>query len=214
MAGQLRHKKQLSKRGRCIAILPGQYYDAETGLHYNWHRYYDPETGRYLTPDPIGLAGGINPFLYAEANPINNIDPLGLQTAVMPGSPGLPIGPLPGTVLEPGSHANDLFVRDITSIIGLMDPRPLINDIINFWNESTEDGEACPTENNDEKGQRGNPFKGEPGTWSEHPHGKQDRFYGPDGTPLIDIDYGHDHGQGQPHVHPWKDGVRGPGYPL
>ncbi|WDP88313.1 MAG: RHS repeat-associated core domain-containing protein [Desulfobacter sp.] len=42
------------------------------------HRYYDPVTGRYVTPDPIGLAGGINPFLYAEANPINYIDPFGL----------------------------------------------------------------------------------------------------------------------------------------
>ncbi len=57
---------------------PGQYLDAETGLHYNWHRYYDPDTGRYLTPDPIGLAGGINPFVYSLNNPINLIDPLGL----------------------------------------------------------------------------------------------------------------------------------------
>ncbi|RJP40621.1 MAG: RHS repeat-associated core domain-containing protein [Desulfobacteraceae bacterium] len=59
---------------------PGQYYDAETGLHYNWHRYYDPDTGRYLTPDPIGLAGGINPFVYSENNPVNLIDPWGLKT--------------------------------------------------------------------------------------------------------------------------------------
>ncbi|MCP4669897.1 MAG: hypothetical protein GY857_01205 [Desulfobacula sp.] len=57
---------------------PGQYYDAETGLHYNYHRYYDPDTGRYLTPDPIGLAGGINPFVYTVNNPINSIDPWGL----------------------------------------------------------------------------------------------------------------------------------------
>ena len=57
---------------------PGQYYDGETGLHYNMHRYYDPDTGRYLTPDPIGLAGGINPFVYAQNNPTNRIDPLGL----------------------------------------------------------------------------------------------------------------------------------------
>ncbi len=57
---------------------PGQYYDPETGLHYNYFRYYNPQTGRYITPDPIGLEGGINLFAYTASNPINLIDPVGL----------------------------------------------------------------------------------------------------------------------------------------
>jgi RHS repeat-associated protein len=63
---------------------PGQYYDAETGLHYNWHRDYDPEMGRYLQPDPLGLAGGLNPYPYAEGNPLRYSDPQGLMVLPWP----------------------------------------------------------------------------------------------------------------------------------
>ncbi|MBR9879219.1 MAG: hypothetical protein GYB17_06855 [Gammaproteobacteria bacterium] len=56
----------------------GQYLDEETGLHYNRHRYYDPETGRFTTQDPIGLAGGENLYMYAP-NPTGWVDPLGLS---------------------------------------------------------------------------------------------------------------------------------------
>jgi RHS repeat-associated protein len=58
---------------------PGQYYDQETGFHYNYHRYYDPKTGRYLRPDPIGLEGEINLYTYASLNPINSFDIFGLK---------------------------------------------------------------------------------------------------------------------------------------
>jgi len=57
--------------------LPGQYCDEETGLHYNYHRYYDPSTGRYITPDPIGQNGGSNLYVYVENNPISLVDPTG-----------------------------------------------------------------------------------------------------------------------------------------
>ncbi|QGU85920.1 hypothetical protein GN242_01175 [Erwinia sorbitola] len=57
----------------------GQYYDEETGLHYNTLRYYDPGSGSFTQPDPIGLAGGINLYAYAP-NPLGWIDPLGLSS--------------------------------------------------------------------------------------------------------------------------------------
>lgn len=47
-------------------------------MHYNFHRYYDPETGRYLEKDPLGLKGGINPFIYVQNGAVNRIDPTGL----------------------------------------------------------------------------------------------------------------------------------------
>jgi RHS repeat-associated protein len=71
---------------------PGQYYDAETGLHYNYFRYYNPEIGRYISEDPIGLAGGdINLYSYVGSNPVNRTDPLGLHWIQGP------FGPIPHT---------------------------------------------------------------------------------------------------------------------
>ncbi|EHS6913755.1 RHS repeat protein, partial [Escherichia coli] len=60
--------------------LPGQQYDKESGLYYNRNRYYDPLQGRYITQDPIGLAGGWSLYAY-PLNPVNGIDPLGLSPA-------------------------------------------------------------------------------------------------------------------------------------
>lgn len=62
---------------------PGQYYDQETGLHYNYFRTYNPGTGRYVESDPIGLDGGVNTFGYVLQNPLRYFDPLGLDVVVV-----------------------------------------------------------------------------------------------------------------------------------
>ena len=61
---------------------PGQYYDKETNLHYNYFRDYNPATGRYVESDPIGLRGGINTYGYVGASPVYRKDPYGLKIVV------------------------------------------------------------------------------------------------------------------------------------
>jgi RHS repeat-associated protein len=58
--------------------LPGQWYQLEAGLHYNWHRHYDPGIGRYTQPDPLGFVDGPSQYAYAESNILFLIDPSGL----------------------------------------------------------------------------------------------------------------------------------------
>ena len=60
---------------------PGQIYDAETGLHYNFYRDYNPQTGRYVQSDPIGLEGGMNSFGYVNGKPLSLIDINGLAAS-------------------------------------------------------------------------------------------------------------------------------------
>ncbi|WP_324292614.1 RHS repeat-associated core domain-containing protein, partial [Xenorhabdus khoisanae] len=78
---------------QCNLRFMGQYEDEESGLYYNRFRYYSPETGQYISPDPIGLAGGVNPYSYVH-NPVSWVDPFGLAGA--PGNKGEPPHPYQG----------------------------------------------------------------------------------------------------------------------
>jgi RHS repeat-associated protein len=64
---------------------PGQWFQAETGLHQNWMRDYDPVTGRYIQPDPLGLDGGVALYGYALQSPMVYIDPRGENPAAVGG---------------------------------------------------------------------------------------------------------------------------------
>jgi RHS repeat-associated protein len=66
------------------ARFPGQWYQLESGLHYNWHRHYDPTLGRYTQADPIGIEAGSNRFAYADSTPLMNIDPDGRFAIALP----------------------------------------------------------------------------------------------------------------------------------
>lgn len=95
--GNLTHEKETRPVQQNLRF-QGQYLDRETGLHYNLYRFYDPDIGKFISGDPIGLKGGINLYQYAP-NPIRWIDPLGLDyTTWQIHSPGY------GDVVQKGLH--------------------------------------------------------------------------------------------------------------
>jgi RHS repeat-associated protein len=67
---------------------PGQWFQLESGLAYNWHRHYDPTIGRYIQPDPLGLkallSDGPSVYAYVGGNPLAKVDPNGLETVYIP----------------------------------------------------------------------------------------------------------------------------------
>ena len=103
--GKATVNEDADKNGEPVTLnirFPGQYYDRETGLHYNYFRYYDPSIGRYLTSDPIGMRGGLNTYLYVMNNPLTAIDPLGLDgfDGMVRGMTGMSPYQLPRTQME------------------------------------------------------------------------------------------------------------------
>jgi len=170
---------------------PGQYYDKETELHYNYFRDYNPKTGRYVQTDPIGLAGGENVYAYVGGNPLRYTDPNGLN-------------PVAGA--EAGFWGGTFVCGPVCGVVG-----GVVGAVGGAW-LGWNVVEPMLSESK-------TPNKGEPGSCHVNPGSGQERQYGSDGKPDYDIDWDHDHGPGVPHAHNWGRGpngepIRGPGVPV
>jgi RHS repeat-associated protein len=114
--GEMEHEQRL-KTDTALRF-PGQYADDELGLHYNRFRYYDPSTGRYMSPDPLGVEGGLNAWSYAP-NPVGWSDPLGLEDGAalqqgMINNNGQNNGP----ACPPGFQAHHLIAEELYNTPG------------------------------------------------------------------------------------------------
>ncbi|WP_244883846.1 RHS repeat-associated core domain-containing protein [Paracidovorax oryzae] len=155
---------------------PGQVWDEESGLSYNLHRYYDAGTGRYVQADPIGLEGGWNRFRYVGADPVNSIDPQGLNAQVfIAGAPLLTVG-----------CVVSLGCRQMISNAAQSLADRLSNLIFNRPSKT--------------------PNSGDPGSCHVNPGSGQERWYGEDGLPEADRDWDKHHGPNTevPHGHNWS----------
>jgi RHS repeat-associated protein len=203
-----------------------QYTSADTGLVYMRAREYDPATGQFVSRDPVTDITW-EPYSYAWDNPVNNGDPTGLSAEGIEGVPCyFPFcGPTPAGAPSGAGTAEEVVRQGLEKVThGLESAWGFINEAEGPNDEGgaivRQQAEAAEQASQKECGQespRSLPYQGEPNSTSALDRGNgsgQIRDYGPDGLPLRDFDFGHDHGFGDPHVHEWLEGVRGPGRPL
>ncbi|MFO0691379.1 MAG: RHS repeat-associated core domain-containing protein [Myxococcota bacterium] len=108
---------------------PGQLWDAETGLHYNWHRYYDPSIGRYVSADPLGQLSEFNLYSYAQDDPTRFIDPTGewgIAGAVL----GAVSGGVGAAITSGGDPTSIIAGAGVGAFVGFLIPNPMASNSI------------------------------------------------------------------------------------
>lgn len=126
--GKVERKQNPEPQHDCPIRFQGQWFDEESGLHYNRFRYYDPATGRFVSPDPIGILSGRNLYCYS-VNPVGAIDPLGLTTQCT--DPKSTPEEEPKTNVLPSSGSTFIVSPDGVVIVapsGAVGPTPVVND--------------------------------------------------------------------------------------
>lgn len=195
----------------------GKAYDDSTGLSYMGARYYDPVLGRFMGIDAVDFQEdnlhSFNRYTYANNNPYKYIDPDGNYAFLIAPLMALFTALSASAILNSTSNgSNKAFSDGLNSRIASGG-----GDLGNSdnWsqgqvhNEEVSSTKGDDASNKPEQRPTKTPNEGEPGSKHTNPGSGQERWYGPDGKPVKDIDWDHNHGQGVPHVHDWGRGVNG-----
>ena len=205
---------------------PYQYAGYEndgTGLLHDHARYYNPTTAQFTTQDPAGMTGsGVNLYQYAGGDPVDYIDPTGyFSVAGAATSFVAAVDAYTGGATTAIRGALGIGQPDFSSSayqvgagIGIVGAALTPGDEESAGLDVAEDAGEEATEDLP----RSLPYRGEPNSTDVLDRGNESgqiRDYGPDGLPVKDFDFGHDHGFGDPHAHDWIEGVRqSPGRPI